>query len=592
MIRPCDIAITCPGIGTPDPDWPVTNYSAEAPDPFLWSTPIWDPYDPYAPIPLIVPTPDTCTPDTQQTINTMATWLEQFPDSQAYTNLRALARELGCNFPAPPHDPNNPERDFYNSEQCASATCPSGAIFGFCVPAGAAYLTLDTPILSEVTSPYFGGYFPPIVTQDRTAGTETVTVCNLPDENSTTVTVLDLSLGFAFEDMANAWAAAYAAQQVSDNFTCEDPPEGDPNDPPFRSGLPYFSGNPGWMCLGESLVLSANTYQIVNPGATEWTFAITSGSLAPGTSLVQVSTTAAAIVGTPTTAGIYDYHITATSTTLPTMTITVADELRVMTITNADTLPDAVAGTPYGPEQLTTSGTVGTCTFTVVGSLPTGFTLGTDGKLISDDTTVAGDYTFTVKVEDADEHACDVDCSITVAGACPDFSGLSWTAPNLDNGVDGSAVAVASGDTVQFGAVSGTLACAICNTMVGTLNYTGDVFDAYVYLDVLHYTDFPSGLNTQVNFGFNIKIGFTYLAQIFTLSTPTNKLRIIDADGTRDFTGDMPGSFVIHFQVPASVGAIIRFEGAGTGWFYICPDLSMNQTSLIYQFQVSCTAPP
>ena len=48
MIRPCDIILTgCPGV-----DSPITNLSAEAPDPFLWAGVGYDIYNPYQPPPL------------------------------------------------------------------------------------------------------------------------------------------------------------------------------------------------------------------------------------------------------------------------------------------------------------------------------------------------------------------------------------------------------------------------------------------------------------------------------------------------------------------------------------------------------------
>lgn len=371
MKRPCPVKIACEGIrGTPDPDWPVINFSSEAPDPLEYAGDLWPIWDPFAP-PCIgagcVVGPVQCDSGAQAAFNALGAILVESPESQEYANLLAAAALIGCSVPDPAGT-----TIFFNDRQCASITCPNGTTFTYCVPAG---IKSSAP-LSD-------------------------------------------ALGTAWVDWANAWAASYAAERASALQICGGlEPRTTPIAPGGHAHGPGLAGNPGWICLGEELFDEDNTYHVTNSGSAQFTFAITDGQLAPGTTLVQTSPTTAVVKGTPTAAGVYSYTVTATSTSLPTLTVEATDTLFVLSITNADSLPAATVGNPYS-EVLTATGGVGPYTFSVPAvSLPAWLTLDPDGTLSgTPDVGDAGSVSvFDVTVRDVSGRACAKSVSLSVTG--------------------------------------------------------------------------------------------------------------------------------------------------------------------------------
>lgn len=305
-------------------------------------------------------------------------------------NLMALATQLGCAIPErPPEDPNLPTQVYINDAQTQTVYCPDGSAFSYTVEAG----TLTSPPYNAV-------------------------------------------LGPIWVEIANAWAAAYALEQASAMMDCATRPEQPPGDspggpdippPPGGGGTPLMDSRFYWCCLGETLVDSLNTYTFGGRANAEYTITVTDGSIPPGTTFSQIGPRTCLLSGTPTAAGAYAWKIHAVSTTAPTLTIDVWDNLFVFGLTNG-ALPDADAGVPYPDFQFTAAGGNGPgYTFTSA-DLPTGFTLTDSGVLSSNDTTVAGDYTFTVTVTDELGASCDQEVDITVLVACPTtFADFVWT---------------------------------------------------------------------------------------------------------------------------------------------------------------------
>lgn len=352
----------------PDADSPVTNVSAEAADPLVFFGTAWPQYDPYSPAPIFFPPGSNFTLDCQQ-IQTITA------GSQDLANL--LAQALGINCP-------NTGAQYANDEQTASATCANGSTASYTVPAGT--LVFNTDNVEE---------------------------------------------GLAWVAYANAWAFAYALDQVSAQLVCISPPPSDPDNPPtspHRRGGPSFGSSSAWICLGDVLTQEENTYSVSGSGT--YTFSISSGALPPGSSLIQTGPRSAAVVGVPTTAGLFVYTITATRVTSPPFVISATDTLYVFGITNADSLPNASTGVAYGPVQLTVSGGIAPITFTVVTALPTGFSLSGTGELTGDTSSIAGDYTFDVKVTDAEGGQCTQTVSLSVIGctfACGSQQNIALT---------------------------------------------------------------------------------------------------------------------------------------------------------------------
>ena len=334
-------------------DSPITNISAEAPDPLLFAGIPYNPYDPHAPPPL-GDGPNVRVDCANFLSSVFAAYDPTvYAGTQLMANLMALAAELGCKWPP------SGDQTFTNDAQSATVYCPDGTAFSYTVDAG--------------------------------------TLTSQP---------MDAVLGSAWVDWANAWAAAYAYEQASALLDCVVPDDDTPDEPgPRKPTIPTGAGilpGPVWLCFGEYFF---HRYTVSGRGASAYTLSISAGALPPGTTFTQDGPRTGYISGTPTAPGEYNYTITGVSTTLPTVTVEVTDYVWVMGITNASSLPDATAGTPYGPETLTATGGTAPYTFTS-SNLPTGFSLTSAGVLTSDDTTVDGDYTFDVVLTDAEAGEC------------------------------------------------------------------------------------------------------------------------------------------------------------------------------------------
>lgn len=131
-------------------------------------------------------------------------------------------------------------------------------------------------------------------------------------------------------------------------------------------------------------------------GSGSYTYSLSAGALPPGIAL----SSAGHISGTPTTAGTYNFTVTATDgfsfTGSQAYTFTVnSPSISV----SPSTLPLATGGAPYG-QTLTASGGNGGYTYSLVsGALPPGIALSSAGNLSGTPTT-AGNYNFTVKATD------------------------------------------------------------------------------------------------------------------------------------------------------------------------------------------------
>lgn len=370
MKRDCAIKIGCLGVGgTPNPDWPVTNYSSEAPDGLEFASALWpvvEMYDPPCLGPSCIPGPTQCTADAQAAFDALAEVYVSSTESQDYANLVAAAQAIGCVVPSA-------EGSIYqNDGQCGTVYCPDGSRFTYCVPAG---ITVS-PILDDERGPIW-------------------------------------------KHDANEWAYAQALQQASAIRSCITPS--------FIGGVPVrapsVNGSPAWVCLGDSLDDEASTFTISNPGARSFEFSISGGTLPDGTSLVQTDNTHAVITGTPTETGNFSFTLTATSISLPTVTISIDATLVVFGFSSCE-IPDGLCDHAYS-HQLNISG--GTPPYTVTladgTALPDGLTMDATG-LISGTPTGPPETAHLVIVvtdtpaEGATQLSCRCDTQITINGPC------------------------------------------------------------------------------------------------------------------------------------------------------------------------------
>jgi Ice-binding-like/Putative Ig domain/IPTL-CTERM motif len=169
-------------------------------------------------------------------------------------------------------------------------------------------------------------------------------------------------------------------------------------------GCPVITVNPATLPPG---VIGTPFSQTVSAtgGTARFTFTVSSGALPPGLTL---NSTTGVISGTPTTAGQFNFTITATdATSCPgarpySIVIPVLPGCPFITV-NPATLPTPVLGVPFS-QTISVSGGTLPFTFTLSGALPPGLTFTVTGSttaLISGTPTQNGIFVFTITVSDA-----------------------------------------------------------------------------------------------------------------------------------------------------------------------------------------------
>jgi hypothetical protein len=138
-------------------------------------------------------------------------------------------------------------------------------------------------------------------------------------------------------------------------------------------------------------------------GSAPYACALVSGSLPAGLTLGS----GCGITGTPTTAGVSNFTVTATDSNIPQNTITGVISLTIvpgsLTLT-LSTLPDATVGVPYTATIGVTGGTVPYSCQQTGGTLPAGLTL-SSACVVSGTPTTAGTETVQVKSTDSSSPA-------------------------------------------------------------------------------------------------------------------------------------------------------------------------------------------
>ncbi len=132
-------------------------------------------------------------------------------------------------------------------------------------------------------------------------------------------------------------------------------------------------------------------------GTAPFTYAVTSGTLPPGLAL-----SGDMVVGTPTKAGSYSFTVSVTDAGKLTGTGTITIVVNWPTLAvRPTTLAKAVERVPYHA-ALSTTGGVAPYAYTLVdGILPPGLSLRGNGAIVGTPRGPAGDFTFTIGVQDA-----------------------------------------------------------------------------------------------------------------------------------------------------------------------------------------------
>ncbi|KQQ00671.1 hypothetical protein ASG06_15150 [Rathayibacter sp. Leaf185] len=141
---------------------------------------------------------------------------------------------------------------------------------------------------------------------------------------------------------------------------------------------------------------SAYDFAYVATGAPAPTVSVTSGTLPPGLALDS----AGRLTGTPTTAGVYAYTLSAGNAA---GTVQVGDSVTIDSATVAPSISGVVAAGMVGSAYdyaYTVTGSPAPTVSVISGTLPPGLTLSSAGRLSGTPTT-AGTYTFTARAENS-----------------------------------------------------------------------------------------------------------------------------------------------------------------------------------------------
>src|SRR6185312_2159900 len=230
---------------------------------------------------------------------------------------------------------------------------------------------------------------------------------------------------------------------------------------------------------------------VASGGTAPYTYSITAGALPGGLTLNPAT---GAVTGTPTTAGTFNFTVTATdsteghaATTSSNCSIVISPPtIAVTCITSTGTV-----GTPYSSAFVASGGTAPYTYAITAGALPAGLTLNPATGAVSGTPTSAGTFNFTVTATDSTGGTAATtssNCSIVIAPPTISVTGIASTGTV---GTPYSSAFVASGGTAPYtyaitagalpagltlnpatGAVSGT------PTSAGTFNFTVTATDS------------------------------------------------------------------------------------------------------------------
>ncbi|HMY72618.1 MAG TPA: Ig domain-containing protein, partial [Blastocatellia bacterium] len=199
------------------------------------------------------------------------------------------------------------------------------------------------------------------------------------------------------------------------------------------SQCPIISIVPASVPNGDQGVVYPTQTFTASGGGAAYTFSRT-GTLPPGLTFTNVGGNpgSAALTGTPTTPGTFNFTIIATDANQCTgaQNYTVTINCPTVTITTAS-LPAGTIGATYTATQLTASGGTAPHTFQIIaGTLPTGLTL-TTGGLLSGTPTQAFNGNITVRASDVNQ--CPGERTFNLTVTCPAIT-VSPTNPALQPG--------------------------------------------------------------------------------------------------------------------------------------------------------------
>lgn len=344
---------------------------------------------------------------------------------------------------------------------------------------------------------------------------------------------------------------------------------------------------------GKATVAYPATTVTATGGRAPYTFAI--ADQPPG---IVINATTGVISGTPATPGTYNFNVTATdadgfsvSERFP-MVIGAAP----ITLNLPADLPDGVTLTPYSV-SLAPDNAVGAVTYSVTsGSLPVGLSLNTTTGVISG-TPVLGNYTFSIRAEDANGNVGTASYGVTVSLLPPLF-----VPTTVD--LDASATAVVVGESLVVTAevstaggnatnglvtlrdtISGAILGANAIGLNGTTSFTIDFATA---ANRTLAADYSGGVGFAASSGTGDTITVTAAPTTVTLSGTTGTVAVLGtvvlvANVTRDAPATGPaGAGNIIFSVDGTdVLTVPAILGSGT---YLTTGLQPGQHTIRARF--------
>jgi malectin (di-glucose binding ER protein)/phosphoesterase family protein/putative Ig domain-containing protein len=180
---------------------------------------------------------------------------------------------------------------------------------------------------------------------------------------------------------------------------------------------------------GGTVGASYSTTLAASGGTPPYSWSVTAGSL-PGGLLLSSST--GAISGTPSTSGTFTFTIqvkdsaATPQTASKQLSIAIAAAAAPLTITTSS-LPGGTVNVAYTATLAASGGTSPYTWSLSSGTLPNGLTLASSTGVISGTPTLAGSFSFGVKVSDSAGHSTTATFSITIASPPPPPSGTVQT---------------------------------------------------------------------------------------------------------------------------------------------------------------------
>lgn len=221
-------------------------------------------------------------------------------------------------------------------------------------------------------------------------------------------------------------------------------------------------------------------------GSPPYTFSVSAGTIPPGTSL-NVSTPTATVSGTPTASGPFSYTIKVTDSVGLTATASSQGTIRsqlTLTATNSTFTEVNVA---YSQTNVASGGHPPYVYTLLSGTLPAGTSLNASTGTVSGTPTTAGNFSYTIQVEDLESVTKTATTSGTING---DVTLIATPSVNTTVGLVYSQLNTASGGTLPyvFSLSSGSLPSATTlNTSTGTVSGTPTTAGPFAY--VIKVTD-------------------------------------------------------------------------------------------------------